>query len=41
MFYKVWTGISKHLQAVLLQQGKPIELPGFAIFAPTTADQEK
>ena len=34
MFYKVWSGLTKHLRSVLFQQGRPIELPGFAIFAP-------
>lgn len=34
MFYKVWNGTTKHIKAVLFQQRKPVELPGFAIFAP-------
>jgi hypothetical protein len=36
MFYKVWNGLSKHLRSVLYQQRRPIELPNFAIFVPTT-----
>ena len=35
MFYKVWTGTVKHIRTVLFQQKKPVELPNFAIFAPT------
>jgi len=34
MFYKVWNGTVKHIKSVLSQQRKPIEVPGFAIFAP-------
>lgn len=35
MFYKVWSGAVKHIRTVLFQSKKPVELPGFAIFAPT------
>jgi hypothetical protein len=35
MFYKVWNATTKHIRAVLFQQKRPIELPLFAIFAPT------
>jgi len=35
MFYKVWNATTKHIRAVLFQQKRPIELPYFAIFAPT------
>jgi hypothetical protein len=35
MFYKVWNGTVKHLRTVLFTSKKPVELPGFAIFAPT------
>jgi hypothetical protein len=34
MFYKVWNGASKHIKAVLFLQRRPVEMPGFAIFAP-------
>jgi hypothetical protein len=34
MFYKVWNGTVKHIKAVLSQQRKPVEVPGFGIFAP-------
>ena len=37
MFYKVWSGLTKNLRSVLLQQRRPIELPNFAIFAPIAA----
>ena len=34
MFYKVWNGTVKHIKSVLFEQKKPVEIPGFAIFAP-------
>jgi hypothetical protein len=36
MFYKVWSGLTKHLRQSLFTYRRPIELPNFAIFAPTT-----
>jgi hypothetical protein len=38
MFYKVWNALGKHMHTVLMQQRRPIEVPGFAIFAPTTIE---
>lgn len=34
MFYKVWTGLMKHLKAMVMGQRKPVEIPGFAILVP-------
>jgi hypothetical protein len=39
MFYKVWSGLTKHLRSVLFQQRRPIEVPNFAIFAPIVAQK--
>lgn len=39
MFYKVWSGVTKHIKAVLQQQRRPIEVPQFGIFTPVEVEK--
>ena len=35
LYHMAWSGITKYLRQVCLVQGRPLELPSFAIFVPT------